>query len=170
MAKEGVFYSFSGTNCIIRLIGEMKYTTVAVDFGRFIDTLLEKEDITSVVVDMRECTYIDSTDLGILARIAITMQGRQAQKPVIVYDTEGVVAKSVQDIGLGFLFTLVTSYDLENMSFEQVTTGQQTDELLLAKLMVSAHQNLVDIDETNKEKFASVISLMESEIAAMEKP
>ena len=168
MNKQGIFYSFSETSCIIRLVGEIKYTTVAVDFGRFVDSLLDKEEVVSVVADLRDCTYIDSTDLGILARIAITMQSRKVQRPVIVYGDSDVVRKSVTDVGLGFLCTVVSTFDLDNTAFKAVESKPLPDELVLAKLMVSAHQELIDMDDDNQKKFASVVALMESEISAME--
>lgn len=169
MAHDGVYYSFSGTSCIIRLIGDMKYTTVASDFEVFIDALLEKEDIKDVIVDMRECTYIDSTDLGILARVAITQVQRQAPKPIIVHEEASRIVKTIEEIGLGRIFNLMTSIDLAESDFTEIDSAEEKSELALAKMMVSAHQQLVDVDEANREKFSSVIDFMENEIAEMEK-
>ena len=168
MAQEGVYYSFTDTNCIIRLIGEMKYTTMAPDFEKFIDILLGKDEITEIIVDMRECTYIDSTDLGILARIAVTQAQRQAPQPLIVLEAGAVVEKTIYEIGLGHLFNLATTVELGSAEFTEVKDGGAQDELALAKLMVGAHQQLVDIDENNREKFAAVIEFMEQEIAEKE--
>lgn len=168
MAHDGVYYSFSGTNCIIRLIGDMKYTTVASDFESFIDSLLENESVKDVVVDMRPCTYIDSTDLGILARIAITQVQRKAAKPIIVHEKDSRIVKTIEEIGLGRIFTLKTSLELDEIDFKEIENSEEKNELALAKMMVSAHQNLVDIDEANEKKFSSVIQIMENEIKEME--
>lgn len=165
MPDDGVSYAFIDTNsCIIRLNGAIKYMNVATEFEAFIDSLVEKVGITSVIIDMRFCTYIDSTDLGILARISVTQSKRQAPQPVIVYTPGSDIEVILKDVGFNRVFNFVDTIELEEADFTSIKNSGMSSELEMAKLMVDAHKKLVDIDESNSEKFGAVISLMEKSV------
>jgi anti-anti-sigma factor len=169
MSSDGVFYSYIGKCCIIRLVGAIKYTTVAADFEKFIDTFIDKPDIIDVIIDMRECNYIDSTDLGILARISITQNQKNANKPVIVHTPDSGISTILKDVGFGRVFTLTDTITLQDTKFSDIESGEKQTELELAKMMVTAHEELIDMDESNLEKFSSVVNFMKKSIEQLEK-
>lgn len=165
MPEDGVSYAFiDEKTCVIRLSGAIKYMNVATEFEAFIDSLIEKIEINSVIIDMRYCTYIDSTDLGILARISVTQSQRQAPQPVIVYTPKSDIEIILKDVGFNRVFNFVDSIELEGTDFTTLENSGMGSELKMAKLMVDAHKELIGIDDSNIEKFGAVVNLMEKSV------
>ncbi|MGM0444123.1 MAG: STAS domain-containing protein [Fibrobacterota bacterium] len=166
MEENNISYAFiNETTCLIRLFGAIKYMNVAASFEEFINTLAEKEEVENVVIDMRDCTYIDSTDLGILARIAIYQSKKvYAPQPVIVYRKGSDIQSILEDIGFSRVFRLVDSLEIGDINFQSIENTGMKDELKMAKLMVDAHERLVDVDRKNTEKFGTVINLMKQNL------
>ncbi len=169
MNNDGVLYAFTDSSCIIKLVGAVKYTTIAADFERFIDELVEREDVTSVVIDMRECTYIDSTDLGILARITISQTQKGAQQPILLYTEGSDIGAILNDVGFGRVFNMMLDHELASVDLQKIEANGSKDDLEVAKMMLNAHQLLIDLDDGNGEKFSTVVDIMKQNVDDMQK-
>lgn len=169
MENDGVLYAFTEDSCIIKLVGSVKYTTVATDFERFIDDLVEKEDVHEVVIDMRECTYIDSTDLGILARITVSQMQKGAPQPVLLYKEGSDIGAILKDVGFNRVFNMVEDHDFGTADLKEIEQTGSSDQLATAKMMLNAHQLLIDLDEGNKEKFSTVVDFMKQSVDSLSK-
>lgn len=169
MAKDGVLYAYTDKSCIIKLIGAVKYTTVASDFERFIDDLVERKDVHEVFIDMRECTYIDSTDLGILARITVSQMHKGAPFPVLLYTKDSDIGSILKDVGFSRVFKMVENIEFNEVELQEMVRSSESDQLEMAKLMLNAHQLLIDLDEGNKEKFTTVVDFMKQNVESLSK-
>ncbi len=167
MVKDGVLYAFTDKSCIIKLVGAVKYTTVAADFERFIDDLVERKEVNEVLIDMRECTYIDSTDLGILARITVSQMHKGAPYPVLLYKKESDIGAILNDVGFSRVFKMVESLDFQEVQLQEMANSAHPDQLDMAKLMLNAHQMLIDLDEGNREKFSTVVDFMKQSVDSL---
>ncbi len=121
--------------------------------------LLLDNGAKKLVVDLQECTFMDSTTMGVLTMLTLEAIKRKVQ----------IVAANVPDeinallSGLGITRVLsFTELNTDEVSWLDTESVDITK--LNSKLILEAHQVLSDIDEANKQKFQHVIQCLESEI------
>ncbi|ERP39317.1 STAS domain-containing protein [Chitinivibrio alkaliphilus] len=170
MSEANISYAFlDKTGCVIKLSGAIKYATVAPSFEQFIDELSTKTEVNNIVIDMRDCTYIDSTDLGLLARIALyQINKKDSPQPVIVYKQGSDIQKILEDIGFSRVFKMVNTLEVSTENFTTVENTGVQNELNMAKLMIDSHEKLLEIDPENEKKFSTVIRLMKENLTMLE--
>lgn len=115
------------------------------------------------LVDLTECTYLDSTFLGTLARPALKL--RKTGGTLRVAGSSRRVLESIRTLGLDRLFECVESlvpYDASGLRPLEagVPHKETTGELLLR-----AHQTLLECDPKNAPKFQDLVSYLEAEVA-----
>ena len=169
MENDGVLYTYNGDTCILKLVGAVKYTTVASDFEGFVDDLVVRDEIKNVIIDMRDCTYIDSTDLGILARITVSQMKKGNGKPELIYTEGSDIASILQDVGFSRVFNMVENSQFSVGELEKLESSESLDQVGMAKMMLAAHELLIDLDEGNKEKFSTVVEFMRKNVDDMTK-
>jgi anti-anti-sigma factor len=69
--------------CFLKFTGHITYTT-SPDLDRFLVGLFGKPDFLNILVDLSETSGIDSTNLGLLARIARFTLDQLGKKTVVV--------------------------------------------------------------------------------------
>ncbi len=167
MSNDGVLYAFTDTSCIIKLVGAIKYTTIATDFERFIDGLIERDEVQDVVIDMRECTYIDSTDLGILARITVSQMKKGFGVPVLLYKVGSEIDSILHDVGFSRVFKMMQHHEFDETALQKLEKEAAPDQLKMAKMMLEAHKLLIELDDGNREKFSTVVDYMEQSVDSL---
>ncbi|CAB4244301.1 Anti-anti-sigma factor [Methylacidimicrobium sp. AP8] len=116
-----------------------------------------------VLVDLTECTYLDSTFLGTLAGPALRL--KKAGGSFQVAGGSPRVLESIRTLGLDRLFECVESplpYDRAGLRplAAGVPRRETTGELLL-----QAHQTLLACDPRNAPKFQDLVSYLGAEVA-----
>jgi anti-anti-sigma factor len=169
-STNGISYAFiDDYTCLIKLVGAIKYTHVATGFEAFIEELSYKTEINNIVIDMQDCTYIDSTDLGLLARIAIYQtEKKDAPKPIIVYEKGSDIQRILEEIGFTQVFEMADSLKIGSMNLHSIKNKGMQNEIKMAKLLVASHEELVNISPDNNEKFGSFIRLMKENLEKMD--
>ncbi|HQM45359.1 MAG TPA: STAS domain-containing protein, partial [Smithellaceae bacterium] len=69
METGSVYYARHENTYVIKLIGEVRYQ-LGCAFDDFLKRLFAKDDFRDIVIDLTETRMIDSTCLGLLAKIA----------------------------------------------------------------------------------------------------
>ena len=67
---------------IIRLVGDVRLT-LCISFDEFIKNMFEQHNLRSVIFDLRDAEGIDSTTLGLMAKISIGARDRSLANPVV---------------------------------------------------------------------------------------
>lgn len=148
--KEGITY--------IKMVGKLKYTTSS-GFDQFVESLLDR-GFENVIIDLTEAVYIDSTNLGLIAKIAGRAR-RNEHMHVTIISTNEDINEILSSVRFNTLFTIV----------EQVPEPQELEEIPDEKrerredlqMLIEAHKALMDIHEENRPQFKDVVELMENE-------
>jgi anti-sigma B factor antagonist len=126
---------------------------------------MTKQGKTRFVVDLRHCTSMDSTFLGVLAGVALDL--RKTKGGALVAARVGPRnLELIRNLGLHRLLTVDSDAPL---SFENCNTPldcPDRGELENARLVLEAHENLVEADENNRPKFQDVLVFLKSRIDA----
>jgi hypothetical protein len=68
---------------VIKMIGDVRLT-LCISFDQFIDSMFNAENFSAVLFDLSEAEAIDSTTLGLMAKISLQGQERHKVIPVIL--------------------------------------------------------------------------------------
>lgn len=119
------------------------------------------------VVDFEHCKGMDSTFLGILAGLGIELMKAEDSGSVVLTRLGERNLELVRNLGLHRIMTVddgqVAAETAEQAEALELT-AEQRGEVENARLVLQAHENLVEIDESNKTKFQDVISFLKNQM------
>ncbi len=157
MDSGQILYATREDNCFIKLIGAVRYT-----HGNGLNAIIEStgadELIRGFIIDLSEAVYLDSTILGLLAKVARLCSGKARRTPVVVSSNPDVTIL-LQNMGFQEFFTLIPQYDLPTDQLARIP-GLSGPE---AGTILEAHQILMDMNEKNRDQFHDVVELLRGE-------
>lgn len=156
------YFAKDGKKVFFKLTGTLKYTTCG-HFDAFLDSFLaQASDIEEAEIDLTEAEFLDSTNLGFLARIAQFMLDKNGSKTTI-YSTSPDVNKTLCSVGFDEIFKLVDGKSNLNEKFGVIDPAdfEQKNKTIM---MIDAHKCLMNINEKNQKTFKDVVSLMEQSL------
>jgi len=168
--KEGSVLAHIGKNgvCNIKLVGQIRYNSSAKGFMDFVSANVADRKVKDVIVDLRTCEYIDSTDIGVLAKIATLQENKGEKKPTLVYCEESSVSQAISDVSVNLLFDVYVGKEIsEQELYEVENSNYSLDEI--TKIMYDSHKLLCDLDDLNKEKFGKTVILLKESVTAIKK-
>lgn len=123
--------------------------------SEFFDTIIRAK-YKKVTIDLKECTGLDSTFLGIIAKLAIKLKAINGSFDcVILTNLEDRNLEVVKNLGINKITKLVKN---------ETTKAENCD--FLGNLpsskpaMLEAHKSLIEADKENAKKFEDVISFL----------
>ena len=145
---------------VLRYQGEVRYTLCpALDV--LIQKLLSSEGLRGFVVDLTAVDAIDSTNLGILARLTGIMQKRNLPKVTLV-SSRPAINEVVEGMGLEKVFHRVSESGVEIEKMREVPLETPGDEDV-PRLLIEAHRALMALNERNRDQFRDVVKAFETE-------
>ena len=157
--QGGVLYiAEEGSIAMMRVQGD-GVRNLADGFNRWIEYLNGSKTIGCVIVDLEECTYMDSTFMGMLVKLARLLMRRCK---LLIANAKPLHHELLDGIGVmkGWEYVEQPINCNNWKSLCDAISGK-----LNAKLVVEVHQQLIDWDERNK-KFIPFVNLALAELAA----
>ena len=155
---------------VLRLLGEVRYP-LAPALDAWLRRLLEGPAPAGFVIDLSATEAIDSTHLGLLARLSTRL--RQAGTPrASIVTTQPDITEVLLSMGFDEEFQLVGEDGRPGAETdsETVPAGEsELDEAALNRTLLDAHRALIELSERNREAFADVVAALELEQAARER-
>ena len=117
------------------------------------------------VIDFSGCTGMDSTFLGVLAGLALDLRKSDPQGTVVFCRLAARNLELVRNLGLHRLATVDFGGDLAPADGAATPLeDRKLDELENARMCLEAHENLVEADQANQEKFQDVLVFMKNRV------
>lgn len=165
MLDDGqVLYAHRGDNWVLRVQGPLRYTNAnAVD--RFLDDLFAERHPASVCVDLNAATAIDSTGIGLLAKIANGLE-RAGQSQPILFSDNPEINELLTSVCLDDVCRIVPGVPTAEAGGEErgrPIPATNPSESELARTITDAHRLLCDLSESNRSQFHSVVEAFERE-------
>jgi anti-anti-sigma factor len=109
MDAGNVLYANHDGLVVFKFVGEIRYTMgdsyrVSASLDAFLDDLFESKDFENILIDLTETDSIDSTNLGLLAKIAQFTERHYGRKPTIISTNEDINA-ILDSVGFDQVFT-----------------------------------------------------------------
>ncbi len=143
---------------VIRLEGDVRLT-LCTSIDDYFQHMFADPEFASVMVDLCGAEGIDSTTLGMLAKLALTVQERYGFKPAI-YSREPGITRLLRSMGFQQIFDLreETCANPENIvDIPLVDDGEEA----VREKVIEAHKLLMDMSEENRERFKDLVTALE---------
>lgn len=167
MPMGSIYYARSGGVVILKMTGEIRVVVegryqLSSALNEFLNRLFARCDFQDILIDLTQASIVDSTNLGLLAKITQFTQTRFGRKAVILssnpdlnqileavcFDREFILVKEPQAlVGVDFELPGCTQSDLEQ-----------------TRTVLEAHKSLMALDPRNVEAFKEVVALLEMRV------
>ncbi|TFE70261.1 anti-anti-sigma factor [Methylacidiphilum sp. Yel] len=124
---------------------------------------LLKSGIRRLIVDLQECTYMDSTFLGTLAGIHIKFNQIMGELKIVNVSKKNL--DSIATLGLDKIFKILMQWDNAPFAdhiapFDRHSLRKEDTPLT----MLEAHELLIHLDPRNKTKFQDLVDYLKEEV------
>lgn len=165
MQSGKILVSQSESNYLIKLVGDVRVTLCA-SLGDYIDTIFNSGEAEQVLVDFGEAESVDSTTLGLLAKLALHCQ-RQFHLRVQAFCSDETLLHTLAVMGLDELFELHPCCNTkaigELSELDAVGEGDTTGNDTVCQRVLESHHLLSSLNARNKKAFVDLIEALEQQ-------
>ena len=106
---------------VIKLVGDVR-VTLCTSLNNYMDVVFQSDKISEVVIDMIDAVGVDSTTLGLLAKLAIYCNDKFKLKPV-VFCPDDSLYQILMVMGLDDVFEIVQSVPSVSEKLEELSVA-----------------------------------------------
>jgi anti-anti-sigma factor len=161
MEDGAAFYVKQGGTYVLKLVGDIRYT-MGCALGDFLDGLFARADYDDIVVDMTQTHSIDSTSLGLLAKIANFSRSRFAHKTTLL-STNPDVNQVLDTMGFYDIFNIRDTGETISATLQQLATQEPCKDDL-TRIVFEAHRTLSELNPRNQEAFKNVVESLRAKL------
>ncbi len=143
---------------VLKLIGEVRLTLCS-NLESFLQIMLEEPEFRSVVIDLSEAQTIDSTSLGLLAKLSIMARRHVNRRPVLISPRPDIT-RILMSMGFERIFVIVEDAGSPESEFHEIESGQACEEATHAQVL-DAHRVLMSLNENNARAFSDLVKQLE---------
>lgn len=159
-SEEGTFLVEVFSNPIlVRIQGRASYLNCA-SLGEFFKKMIA-EGKREFLVDFDGCESMDSTFLGILAGTAIDLRSSEPAGKLMLCRLGERNYDLVENLGLHRILEIIQDFSAISET-PSATAETLDDQGASQKTILEAHENLVQADEGNLQKFQDVLNFLRS--------
>ena len=151
----------------VRVVGRANFAS-SPGFQSAVEELIADHP-SRLVLDLEQCQLMDSTFLGVLAGGAVKFhQSAPAPANIELSNANTRVTGLIQSLGVGNLFTERTGpLELPPDVRAKRVAAQSATKIQLKETSLAAHEQLMQISEANKEKFAELTRTLKDDLARL---
>lgn len=144
---------------VIRLVGDVRLT-LCTTIDEYFQRMFDDEQFASVWVDLCEAEGIDSTTLGLLAKLALQVKERFGFQPAI-YSCDSGINRLLKSMGFQRLFELHEEVCNNPEDVSEIPAVEGSEQAVKEKVM-EAHRVLMGLSDENRARFKDLMSALES--------
>lgn len=156
--EDGVF--------LMRFEGDVRITLCAA-VDNFLDTMLDSPTFKAVIVDLCNAQGIDSTALGILAKLSIQVQNRFSKVPDLICDQPQLL-RLLHSMGFDDVFCIRKDRTPIERALSPVNNHRTLEastalsEAEMHRRVLEAHRTLMGLNPANLERFRDLVATLEA--------
>lgn len=143
---------------VIRLEGDVRLT-LCTTIDDYFQRMFEDPEFASVWVDLCDAEGIDSTTLGILAKLALKVKENFGFQPAI-YSCDPGINRLLKSMAFHRLFELHEEACSNPEDVAEIPTVSGSEEAVKKKV-IEAHRILMGLSDENRERFKDLMSALE---------
>ncbi len=147
---------------VIRMVGDVRLT-LCVSFNQYIETLFNKNDFCTILFDLSEAEGLDSTTLGLIAKIAVKSEEVKNIQPTIICNSPDIT-KLLSSMGIDTVCQIIDTPPHDYCTtgqFSGLEAGDNQEEVVKEKVL-EAHCVLMGLSESNRETFKDLVRALDN--------
>jgi anti-anti-sigma regulatory factor len=145
---------------MLKFVGDVR-VLMSSTLDSYCSGLYRRGVLDAMVVDLSETRGIDSTALGLLAKMAIQLRNRFNVKPTIV-STNPDITQILRRMSFDLIFSIVDKPVKQQTSYCELQQKSETETSLRDKVL-DAHVTLMALSEQNKLEFQDLVQALKSQ-------
>jgi len=151
------FAEQSGT-FVLKFVGEVRLTLCSA-LDATIEKIFAALNFTAIIIDLTEAQSVDSTTLGLMAKLSILSRQKVGLLPTVVTTTPDIT-RVLQSMGFDQVFNIVDTPLPCPDCLADLPSQDQSEEVVKAKVL-EAHRILMGLNDSNREAFHDLVSALE---------
>ncbi len=164
MYSGKMFYAKLEGTYVIQLTGDVRVSLCST-LEHFLDEMFGDPTLDAVLIDLTKVTGIDSTTLGILAKISLFLSEHVSSLPTII-STNPDVTRILENMGFEQVFHIIRERPIDPIQCCELPTLRQSERDVCKKVL-DAHRTLMEMNDNNKSAFQPVVAALEMEQQAI---
>ncbi len=158
--QEGSIYSaLVDGSYVLKFFGDVRLTLCS-SLDCHLEESLDSPEVKEILIDLTQTEGIDSTSLGLIAKLSIKAQKRGLDKPALV-STNPDITRILLTMGFDHVFILLDQLPPSVQELKKLPLVQESVEEMQQRI-IAAHRVLMDLNESNREAFQDLVSTLES--------
>jgi anti-anti-sigma regulatory factor len=153
------YASLNGTH-IFKLIGEVRAQS-CISLDKLLNRIELQSNIVGAIVDLTQTTFIDSTVLGILAKLGLKLKQIHHIQAVML-STNSDITTLANSMGLSQVFVILDYCGDPNICTKALVDEHITHSNMLCTVL-DAHRTLMQLNESNQNMFEPLVKQLEKE-------
>lgn len=155
-----ILVSREGDTYLLKLSGDLR-VTLCGSIAQCMRTIFSDDKVDRVVIDLLAATGLDSTTLGLLAKLGLHCRDKFGVKAEVFCQEEGIL-RTFECMGLEELFDIYEDVPDEHGEFAEVA-GVLPESEEVRQHVLEAHKILVDLNPDMRNEFVDLIRALETE-------
>ena len=148
---------------VLKLLGDVRLT-LCKTFDDFIEDMFSADNFASVAIDLSDVDGLDSTTLGLLAKIAIRAEQRFNFKPIIV-STDASITRLLTSMCFERIFD-IREQRIETLAdYGELPIAVSSEQEVKTRVL-EAHRTLMGLSEENETCFKDLVNALEQDSAS----
>lgn len=143
---------------VIRFVGDVRLT-LCTTIDDYFQQMYDDPDFVSVWVDLCDAEGLDSTTLGLLAKLALNVREKFGFTPAI-YTCAPSILRLLRSMGFHRLFEVHEEACNDPEDIEEIPAVSGSEEAVKEKV-IEAHHVLMNLSDENRERFRDLVTALE---------
>ena len=161
MSQGKILISDKADHYLLKLVGDVRLT-LSGTLNRYMEVLFGQNQVQSVVVDMLDADGVDSTTLGLIAKLGLHCRECYHMNVKLFCKNPSII-RTLDCMGFDEIIDIIqqspNDLEAELRSLDEVPTA--VDEV--RKQVLEAHKLLLKLNPKNSAEFTDLINALESE-------
>lgn len=152
-------YAVINGTYVLKLRGDVR-VPICTSLENFVDSHLKLDEaLRAVLIDLTATEAIDSTALGLLARIAVYMRERNLGRPILLC-IDPDIERILMSMGFDQVFRILHTTAVLEDNLDEVPSDDMSEDAVTRRV-IDAHRTLMSLNESNKETFRNLVDALE---------
>lgn len=143
---------------VLKFIGEIRLNLCST-LDDLVESITQDPQFKTVVIDLTETEIIDSTTLGLLAKIALAAEKQSKFLPTLI-STNPDVTRIITSMGFDKIFIIVREPASRIEELEEIPVLKASEQQVRDKVL-DAHKVLMGMNSRNREEFKNLVRALE---------
>lgn len=150
--KQGIY--------VLKFIGEIRLNLCST-LDNLVESITSDPAFKTVVIDLTETEVIDSTTLGLLAKIAMAANKQSHFLPTLI-STNPDITRIITSMGFDRIFIIVREPASRIEELEEIPVLRASEKEVRDKVL-DAHRVLMGLNSRNRDEFHNLVRALECE-------